>query len=40
MESGHDNLSRLVAELRRAVIAVELRRGRLSRRRDRRVKSA
>ena len=28
MESGQDNLNRLVAELRRAVIAAELRRGR------------
>jgi len=27
MESGQDNLARLVAELRRAVIATELRRG-------------
>jgi hypothetical protein len=36
MESGSENLNRLVAELRRAVIAVELRRGRPPRRRVRR----
>jgi hypothetical protein len=34
MESGQDNLSRLVAELRRAVIAAELRRARSGRRRE------
>jgi hypothetical protein len=40
MESGQDNLTRLVAELRRAVIAVELKRGRPHRRRARRLKAA
>ena len=40
MESGNENLTRLVAELRRAVIAIELRRGRPPRRRIRRVRSA
>jgi hypothetical protein len=35
MESGNDNLARLVADLRRAVIAIELRRGRPPRRRAR-----
>jgi len=40
MESGPENLTRLVAELRRAVIAVELRRGRPTRRRPRRLRAA
>jgi len=40
MESGQDNLIRLVAELRRAVIAAELRRGRPPRRRERRERAA
>jgi len=38
MESGQDNLSRLVAELRRAVIAAELRRGQPPRRAPRRAR--
>jgi hypothetical protein len=40
MESGQDKLSLLVAELRRAVIAAELRRGRPTRRRERRERAA
>ncbi|HEX3699347.1 MAG TPA: hypothetical protein VHV27_01610 [Phenylobacterium sp.] len=34
MENGHDNLARLVAELRKAVIARELHRGRPQARRS------
>jgi hypothetical protein len=40
MEKEQDSLARLVAELRRAVIAAELRRGRPTPRRDRRPPSA
>lgn len=40
MENGNDNLARLVADLRRAVIAVELRRGRPSRKPRRAASSA
>jgi hypothetical protein len=40
MESGQDNLSRLVAALWRAVIATELRRGQPPRRSVRRARTA
>jgi len=40
MESGQDNLSRLVAQLRRAVIGAELRRGQPPRRPARRARAA